>query len=261
MCRRSRSAFTLVELLVVLAIIGVLIGLLLPAVQTARASARATQCRSQMRQLGLALAMYTEANSGYFPISSHNAWYIDTTKELPPTWVYSLAAFAEGANVYVDNPDDPHDAGQADGKVLNGIRICPNDLKSDERFANNLTSYVLNEMIVLGDIDHPGTVNNFNQLQATSQTITVMEGSDTRSARASDGWLYDHAHAWEWFNTNPLPWLGLQHDICPDRHWGGSVTSLAGAANYLYADGHVETIPAERIKAWADARENFAAPH
>ena len=52
--------FTLIELLVVIAIIGVLIALLLPAVQAAREAARRTQCKSQMRQLGIALHNYDD---------------------------------------------------------------------------------------------------------------------------------------------------------------------------------------------------------
>ncbi len=60
--RRRLSGFTLIELLVVIAIIGILIALLLPAVQAAREAARRTTCRSNLRQLGLALHLYHDAH-------------------------------------------------------------------------------------------------------------------------------------------------------------------------------------------------------
>ena len=66
---QRRHGFTLVELLVVIAIIGVLIGLLLPAVQAAREAARRTECKSNLRQIGVALTQYLDRQGerGKFP--------------------------------------------------------------------------------------------------------------------------------------------------------------------------------------------------
>jgi prepilin-type N-terminal cleavage/methylation domain-containing protein/prepilin-type processing-associated H-X9-DG protein len=60
--RVLRAGFTLVELLVVIAIIGILIALLLPAVQAAREAARRAQCKSNLKQIGLAFHGYHDVH-------------------------------------------------------------------------------------------------------------------------------------------------------------------------------------------------------
>ena len=91
----SRTAFTLVELLVVIAIIGTLVSLLLPAVQAAREAARRSACQNNLRQLGVALHNFDNANR-YFPPSS---WAVSTASD-PWSGQARMLPYMEGDSLF-----------------------------------------------------------------------------------------------------------------------------------------------------------------
>ena len=82
-----RTAFTLVELLIVIAVIVILIALLLPSLGKAREQARRTVCLSNLHQIAIALPIYAANYKDYIPIG-----HTDPEKQ----WNYTLAEDTSG---------------------------------------------------------------------------------------------------------------------------------------------------------------------
>lgn len=217
---RSRSAFSLIEVLVVIGIMIVLIGLLLPAIQRVRASADRTTCANNLRQIGLAITMYAKDKNGKFPESSHT-----TGVQFERAWIYKLRP-------YLENVDQ--------------VRVCPADPYAKQIVKEMGTSYILNEYIC---VPGPDEALNLHRLVAPSRTITVFTRSDQMGVSVTD----DHTHSRNWIR-NPFTqnWQRITRDIQPDR--------FGTMANYLFADGHVEGIPVSQIREWSDQNINFARP-
>ena len=218
---RARG-FTLIELLVVIAIIAVLSSLLLPAISKAKKQAKAAGCASNLHQLGLAMDLYADDSSGFLPGTAHTS--------LSNSWVFGLAA-------YLGNVDR--------------LRICPADAKGRERLAQRGTSYVLNEYTSLAALDPFGepdpqqpSWNRLQDLRRPADTFVVFEISNVAGA----GTGQDHTHSRNWLNG----WSSVTNDIQPDRH--------GSAANYLFADWHVQRIVAEPLRRRIQTGDNFALP-
>ena len=136
--RIGRRAFTLIELLVVIAIIAVLIALLLPAVQAAREAARRTQCVNNLKQLGLAVQNYHDANNALPPTGMR---IVSTTSTQNQSLKVRILPFIEQQSLFNSvnfafgmstgnagsSPEDPQGVNTTIQVVQIGAFNCPSD--------------------------------------------------------------------------------------------------------------------------------------
>src|SRR5690606_32372634 len=85
---RSRSGFTLVEVLVCIAIVAVVASLLMPAIAVVRRSTDTVVCASNLRQIGVALFIYSDDWDGLFPANDHQSC---------SSWPYGFGDWGTGA--------------------------------------------------------------------------------------------------------------------------------------------------------------------
>jgi prepilin-type N-terminal cleavage/methylation domain-containing protein/prepilin-type processing-associated H-X9-DG protein len=216
----SHKAFTLIELLVVVAIIAILATLAIPAVGGAMASSQRSKCASNMKSIGAGIHLYAAENDGKLP--SINCLDPEST------WIEQLQPYL--------------------GTNYTKVRVCPADPNAAQKLQNaHATSYLMNERVE-ADSFYDGATGELVPGEAVfdrlvripnpSRAIIMFLGNTNKTATGTD-----HIHS-----GVMKSWGGVRGEIWPDAFGGGSPDGTAGNANYLFADGHVQTISAAALK-------------
>ena len=223
----KNRAFTLIELLVVIAVIAILAALLFPVFSRARDKARQASCASNLKQLGLAAALYIQDYDEHYPLGH--------APEADP-----LITFDEGGDY------EPHFIELLRPYVKNsqnqGVWRCPSDpsqvLRKEGDHTEFHVSYSVNGWFEYGE--------PLAQVDSPADKVYVVESTDD-----------DHFHWWmmgrkqasdPYLTLDQLPKKKLIEQVAMTRHSEG--------ANYLFADWHVKWSRFARL--WGTTRDTNA---
>jgi prepilin-type N-terminal cleavage/methylation domain-containing protein len=279
-----RSAFTLVELLVVIGIIGILVAILLPAVQATREAARKSQCQNNLKQIGLAVLNYEQTNKRLPP---GGVWKPDGRRG-GSIYVYLLPMLEE-ANLYQvfnlrsNNVDDTRFPGtnkRVDATVIETL-ICPSDDREVHYSGRVAHSYAASRGptelwwnadslcdfpwadLARAPIDDPrnfagpftrvGTQERLKAItDGLTKTIFFGEVRPKCSEHARNGWV--NSNNGNGYCTTLIP---INYDSCNDaspdpcrrsNNWTTEVgfkSAHVGGAFFLFGDGSVHFISDE----------------
>jgi prepilin-type N-terminal cleavage/methylation domain-containing protein/prepilin-type processing-associated H-X9-DG protein len=238
----SRAAFTLIELLVVVAIIAVLVAVLLPALGAAREQAKTTRCKSNYRQIGMAVTMYTSAFQDTLPNSDDNGqWYNWSFKLVQAGFAEAVGQPYRGFPIYggVDHFKGILEAAPGEVKTM---FHCPNLSMADLADSGNVT-YVNaygSPQGVMGEAYWPDwkphyIFSRLSMFPRVDYTIAAYDG--TSLAYGSN-----NVAKWGQLPVGPI-WCTAMWDQ-PLRFVS---TRHGGKCDCLFLDGHAELVRLEEI--------------
>ena len=191
-----RRGFTLIELLVVIAIIAVLMALLLPAVQQAREAARLTQCRSNMKQIGIALHNYIDLHDVFPPGSTNDVeqggWISNPQNRHIHSWLTMILPQLEEGAVYDEIDFDlssMHSDNQQPASNQISIYRCPTysgpEFSNGPSYTRFSAKYATTNYVAMGSSDVGHIYGQNTGLFIPDGTIYPL--SKTRPADVRDG--------------------------------------------------------------------------
>jgi len=227
----KRRGFTLIELLVVIAIIAILAAILFPVFAKAREAARKATCQSNLKQIGLALRMYTSdfdeqlPNNPFDPANTANCAN-ETTRSMYRGWISNaLMPYAKNTGIWAC-PSYAGTNANTESNVICGA--FPNANPQVYK-----VGYCYNYM---GVSRNPGDTGNNMPGIAYSEAACIRPADYLAMWDSSNRWADNNG---AFFTRDPTMYEAKNFNY---SHWHTE------QANFLYMDGHVKSGKWDQMK-------------
>ena len=247
--RAPHPGFTLIELLVVIAIIAILAAILFPVFARARENARRTSCASNLKQMGIALMLYTQDNDEGFPLAIVSHATATSGPDEPPGKIWSNNFWYWPQTIYAYH-------------TSTDMFLCPSSSKTSYSYRGSSGHYGVNRLIMptsgaplkLADlVSSASTYLTMDFGIYVADTSYVLNPPTSQSSYYLPGYG-DAVGSTTGCNNMEVSSDGNSSFFKPDcqsgRHFGG--------VNVGFADGHVKWLKSSAIV--NEARKYKASP-